>query len=417
MSEEKPQQPIRVLVVDDEEGMRQGCLRALQPAGYAVDLAESVTAARRKLPTAAYDLYLIDVMLPDGSGLDLIGPILKKDPWAICIIITGFGSVEMAVQAVRLGAYDFLSKPFTSDRLLITVAQGLERRRLKRVEADAQRLIQERAEMERLDQIKSQLMLKVAHELRAPTAAVQSYINLILGGHIDEDELDPILRRVQQRLQEMLDLTADLLELSRLKQTKDKITQQASPQPMANILREVCDLLRPQADAKHQSMRVKIADEPIVVGRPEHFQAIWMNLLSNAIKYTPENGRISVALRTRGDRVIGSVEDTGIGMTPDDLKHLFQEFFRTDAAKATGEIGTGLGLSIVKQIIDSYGGEISAKSQSNQGTCFVFSLPLEPRQKVDTAAAEESELVPLEPSGIRLPPASTHTRAILVGDD
>jgi len=417
LSEEKPQPPSKVLVVDDEEGMRQGCQRALQPVGYVVELADSVTEARQKLLTSTYDLYLIDVMLPDGSGLDLIGPILKRDPWAICIVVTGYGSVEMAVQAVQLGAYDFLSKPFTSDRLLVTVSQGLERRRLKRIEADAQRLIQEREEMERLDQIKSQLMLKVAHELRAPTAAVQSYVNLILAGHVDEDELPPILRRVQQRLQEMLDLTADLLELSRLKQAKAKIVHQASPQPMTTILQEVVDLLRPQADAKHQTLRIRIADDPVIVGQPEHFRAIWTNLLSNAIKYTPENGKITVNLRTHGDRVIGSVEDTGIGMTPDDLKHLFQEFFRTDAAKATGEIGTGLGLSIVKQIIDSYGGEISVKSQRNQGTCFSFSLPLEPPEQEEVTTPEESALLPLESSGTRLPPASTHTRAILVGDE
>jgi len=417
LSEERPQPAIKILVVDDEEGMRQGCLRALQPVGYVVDLAESAQAARQKLQTATYDLYLIDVMLPDGSGLDLLGPILKRDPWAICIVITGYGSVEMAVEAVRLGAYDFLCKPFTSDRLLVTVAQGLERRRLKRIEADAQRLIQERAEMARLDQIKSQLMLKVAHELRAPAAAVQSYVNLILAGHINQDELHPILNRVQQRLQEMLDLTADLLELSRLKQTKDKIVDQASPQPMAALLREVCDLLRPQADAKHQTLRIQIADEPLVVGQAEHFRTIWTNLLSNAIKYTPENGKITIHLRSRGERVTGSVEDTGIGMTPDDLTHLFQEFFRTDAAKATGEIGTGLGLSIVKQIIDSYSGEISVTSQPNQGSRFTFSLPLQPPKKEEVAAPQDSALLPLEPSGIRLPPASTHTRAILVGDD
>ena len=159
-------------------------------------------------------------MLPDGSGLDLLASIIQHDPNAICIIITGFGSIEMAVEAVRHGAYDFLSKPFTSDELLVSVSQGLEWGRLKAIEAEAKELVRAKAELQRLGEARRQLMLGVAHELRAPVAAVQSYINLILAGYVTTDELRPTLLRVQERLDEMLDLIADLLELARLKQAQ-----------------------------------------------------------------------------------------------------------------------------------------------------------------------------------------------------
>jgi signal transduction histidine kinase len=368
----------RILVIDDETGMREGCRRALAPAGYIVDTAADLTTGQDLAGRKDYDLFLLDVMLPDGSGLDLIDPILQQDPNAICIVMTGFGSVQMAIEAVRRGAYDFLSKPFTADELLMAIDQGLERRQLKAIEAQAELLAQTKAELERLDEVKSQIMLKVAHELRAPVAAVQSYINLILTGYVTPNELKPTLSRVQERLQEMLDLIADLLELARLKQARDQVVTEASPQHMADILKEACDLLREQAHEKKQIFQVEILDHPVILADRDRLKHIWTNLISNAIKYTPESGRVVVSLEADDRRLVGTVADSGMGIAEEDIPHLFQDFFRTDQAKASGEIGTGLGLSIVKQIVESYGGEIKVTSGLGQGTRFTFTLPLQP---------------------------------------
>ena len=403
----------KILVIDDEVGMREGCRRALMPEGYTVDTAADLTSGLELALKGEYELYLIDVMMPDGSGLDLLDPILEHDPNAICIIITGFGSIQMAVEAVRQGAYDFLSKPFTSDELLMAVGQGLERRQLKAIEAQAEELERAKTELERLDEAKSQLMLKVAHELRAPVAAVQSYINLILAGYIALDEMNPTLRRVQDRLQEMLDLISDLLELARLKQAKEQIAAEASPEPMADVLEEVCELLREQAREKRQSLQVEIVDRPIMTADRDHLRQIWTNLISNAIKYTPEGGRIAVTLQEDEGKAIGTVEDSGIGIAEEDLPNLFQEFFRTDQAKASGEIGTGLGLSIVKQIVESYGGEIKVTSRLGQGSRFTFVLPLEPPR----AQSEEKPLTPKPKAIRRRAYPGTHTRAIVFRDD
>jgi signal transduction histidine kinase len=372
------QRETRILVIDDQVGMREGCRRALAPLGYVVDTAEDITSSRNLIGTREFDLFLIDVMLPDGSGLDLWEHIAARDPNALCIIITGFGSIEIAVEAVRRGAYNFLSKPFTSDELTVAVSQALEHRRLKAIEVQASELERARAELEKLDKIKSQLMLKVAHELRAPVAAAQSYVNLILTDYIAEEEIKPTLTRVHERLGELLDMVADLLQLARLKQPQDRSVSDASPQDMATIVKEVCDMFEEQARAKGQNCQLEILGDPIITADRQHLVEIWTNLVSNAIKYTPEGGRISVRLRTEGDFVLGEVEDTGIGIAAQDLTHLFQDFFRTDHAKASGEMGTGLGLSIVKQIVNSYGGEIRVTSELDQGSCFTFILPLDP---------------------------------------
>jgi signal transduction histidine kinase len=403
----------RILVVDDEAGMREGCKRALSPVGYTVDTAADLASGLELAQSESYDLYLLDVMLPDGSGLDLLDLLLERDCNTICIVITGFGSIEMAVTAVRQGAYDFLSKPFTSDELLVAVSQGLERRELKRIEQQATELAQAKAELERLDEVKSQLMLRVAHELRAPVAAVQSYINLIMAGYVPANELNPTLSRVQERLQEMLDLIADLLELSQLKQAGKTLAADASPQRMDQILRETCDLFREQAHQKHQSFQVEILDRPVIAADADHMKQIWRNLISNAIKYTPEGGRISMTLQADDKQIIGTVADSGIGIAEEDIPHLFQDFFRTEQAKASGEIGTGLGLSIVKQIVESYGGEIRVTSRLGQGTRFTFTLPL----KLPAPTTSETPAHPEAQPSQRPTLPKAGTQAILFGDE
>jgi signal transduction histidine kinase len=378
----------KILVVDDETGMREGCRRALSPAGYNVETADSLGAALELIQDNDYDLYLLDVMLPDGSGLDLMESILGQDPLAVCIIITGFGSIEMAANAVKRGAYYFLAKPFTSDELTVSVAQGLEQKRLKQVELQARELARAKEELERLDEAKSRLMLTVAHELRAPVAAVRSYVNLLLADYMSEEEIKPTLSRIQELLQEVLDLTVDLLELANLKQAKGELSVGATSQDAAQVLSEVVDLLQEQARDKRQTFQVEIVDRPRVTAHREHLKQIWRNLISNAIKYTQPGGNISVRLEVDGADLLSTVQDSGIGVAKEDLDNLFQEFYRTDQAKASGEIGTGLGLSIAKQILNSYGGDIWVNSDLGQGSTFTFRLPLTQLPRQDTEPAQ-----------------------------
>jgi signal transduction histidine kinase len=389
----------------------------LQPSGFLVDTTSGAASAREKLISQAFDVHIIDLMLPDGSGMDLMLSILERDPWAVCIIITGFGSIEMAMQAMKQGAYDFLAKPFTSDELLVSVQQALERKRLRAIEAQTEQMEREKEELERLDMVKSQLMLRLAHEVRAPIAAVQSYINLILAGYVGDDEMKPTLSRVQERLQETLDLVADLLELSQVQHVGDQRTTERCPQDVAEILLEVSGLLGEQARQKRQNLKVEIQDRPLIVAERGHIRAIWMNLLSNAIKYTPEGGHISVLLRVDNDTIIGAVKDSGIGVAEADLPNLFQEFFRTDEARAGSEMGTGLGLPIVKQILDVYRGQIEVTSETGQGSLFRFTLPLEPHpEEAPKTQVRPSVPLAIDSTGVHSLPEDQSQAFILGGE-
>lgn len=374
-------EPPRILVIDDEEGIRAGCRRALEPEGYVVETAASGQEGLRRFREGNFDLVLIDVVLPDMRGVDLLKPILEKDPDAVCVIITGYATVELAVQAIRSGAYDFLSKPFTADVLRMTVAQGLERRRLsleakrlQKIEEEARELARAKEELERLDRFKTTFMWTVAHELRAPLNALQSFLLAILKGYIPPEEQREVLERAVQRVQELLDLVDDLLKLAAAKSGKG--LEKREPVSLADVLEKVAPLFQKEAEAKGLAWSLEVRARPIVQADPDQMAQVWSNLISNAVKYTPAGGRVRVVLEEQDGWAVGTVEDTGIGIAPQDLGRIFEEFYRTPQAKEIAPRGTGLGLPLVKQIVEGHGGSIAVESEVGRGSRFVFRLPV-----------------------------------------
>jgi len=199
----------RILVVDDEPGIRRGCRRVLEPLGYRIAEAASLAGGLQQLQAESVDLALIDVMLPDGRGMELLEPIHRRDPDTVCIVITGYATVELAVQAIREGAYDFLAKPFDAEVLELAVRQGLEKRSLAiqarqagALEARLAASEREKAELARLDEFKTHFMWVMAHELRSPLGAAQSLLRTLLkglAGPLEPGQLE-LIGRVDRRL-------------------------------------------------------------------------------------------------------------------------------------------------------------------------------------------------------------------------
>ena len=386
-------EPATVLVVDDELGIREGCRRILSRAGHQVVVAAAGEEGWQQIQSGQFDLVLLDIMMPDINGMELLKRIVPFDPDLVCIIITGYATVELAVQAIKGGAYDFISKPFDANVLLMTVRRGLERRRLSleahrlaQVEAEKEALEQRQAELERealerraleleqLDRIKSTFTRTVAHELRAPVAAIQSYLRLILDGYIPPEQQREYLARAEQRTSAQLELVGDLLHLAHLQNPDLRIERE--PVNLAESLREVCDLMSSRAQEKGIEFTVSVPEETLTISAdPKHVKQLWDNLVSNAIKYTDEGGAVTVTMAAQDEQVVTTVRDTGIGIAPEDLERIFDEFYRTKAAKEYSEMGTGLGLSIVKRIVETYQGQVDVQSTLGQGSTFTVTLP------------------------------------------
>jgi len=352
----------KILVVDDEFGIQRGCRRALEPEGFDVEVSSSLNDGLQKIQEVDFDLVLLDVMLPDGRGIDLLEPIHKKDPDTVCVIITGYATVELAISAIKQGAYDFISKPFTSDMLLMTVNQGLEKRklsleskRLLAVEKEAVELARAKEEMEKLDQAKSAFMLTVSHELRAPVGGAQSLLRTMTRGIAGElsDQQRDILKRIEVRMDQLLVLINDLLSLASSKSIElDKPLEPFELKPIMQV-----DRFSVETENKEISLNVEMTNEdPVVKATYDGLERIFGNLIGNAIKYTPEKGTVQVRIRHLSEKVEINISDSGMGIPEEDLPHIWDEFFRAKNARHSGITGTGLGLSIVKQYVDRFGG-------------------------------------------------------------
>jgi CheY-like chemotaxis protein len=244
----------KILVVDDEMGMREGCRRALARHGYQVSVAEHGAEGLRKLREEAFDLVLLDAMMPGLGGLEFLDRAQERDPNIICVVITGYATVDLAAQAMKKGAQGFLPKPFNSDELLAAVRSGLEERtrrlaltQQEEQEEELRQLERTRQEQAKLDAITSRFLLVVVHELRNPAGVIKNYLDLMRGGYVEQDERDEVLAKLDGRAGQLLDMLDDLLELAHLKEIAGP--GRLTPVAVANMLEEVVRQLLPAAEA------------------------------------------------------------------------------------------------------------------------------------------------------------------------
>jgi signal transduction histidine kinase len=370
-----PMSEAKILVIDDAPDVREACAQVLAPHGLTVEAA-SCSEGPRKIESGGYDLVLLDL----GSA-DLIAPIHAHDPEAVCIVLAHRDAAEQAAQLVQQGAFYFVVKPFTAAELWAAAGRGLERRwlslqvkRLQAVEAEAQRLAQDKARLEEIDKSKMTFIRLVTHELQAPVAAIQNYMQLILDGYVPPEKQRATIEKCMARADEQMAMIADLLELGKLQ----AVGQPSQPTlvRLDEALRKALEPLQLQADHKRIRLELDVAGEVLTVrGSPDQFKSVWTNLIGNAIKYTPSGGSVEISLRGGKGRVVGEVRDTGIGIPREAQGRLFTEFFRAENAKAQNIRGTGLGLAIVKQIIQGAGGQILVESEVGRGSVFTFVLP------------------------------------------
>jgi two-component system phosphate regulon sensor histidine kinase PhoR len=481
-----------ILVADDERAIREGCHRVLTSQGYQVLSAENGQVALDTLSRNPVDILLLDLKMPVMGGEEVLGVVRREYPQIPVIIITGHGTVDTAVECMKEGAYDFVTKPFQLDPFLLIIRRAAEKRKLEkkaqlfeeestrnlydlRIEksrlrtiincmgngvmvtnrslemvlhnpalarlleisgkienpvpvteifpesplvktleritsgesGEEQAVIQEISAaknvlraisapllgpdgrvmgtvtvlenvsaFKQLDQMKSDFINMVAHELRSPLVSMRQLNSVLtegLAGPMEEKQKD-FVSRGTKKIDALLDLIKDLLDVAKIE--AGQFSQRKVPTDMGRLLEETISLIQPRAKEQGVELVLTCQELAPIHADPKSMEEIFNNLISNAVNYSPDGGRVTVSAKGLGEYIEVRVEDAGVGIAPEELPKIFDKFYRVKHPKTRKVVGTGLGLAIVKGAVEAHHGTIDVESVLNQGTTFRVLLPI-----------------------------------------
>ena len=488
-----------LLAVDDQEPMREGIRRTLTRRGYDVTTADCGSAALAILAERDIPIVLVDLRMPEMDGFELIERIRQLRPETICIVVSAFATIEAAVQTTKMGAFDFVVKPFAPDDLahvvnraaekwalereaerlraqrdahllelatekgrlrtiLHSMGQGLlvvnidgdvvldnaEARRLlgrvgappltrtslralfdddaflaevrglldgttpeRALERDVRRtdaagverclratlapmqrdegptpgvvvLLEDVTDARAFEQARRLFVSMVAHEVKAPIAAVEAYLHLVIDGALagQPERTQQVLTRCLERTGALVAMVNDLLEITR----RDAASRELRFEhvDLGALTTELAAFHGEVARGRGITLEVTVASElPKPLADRLDLERVLTNLLSNAIKYNRSGGHVEVRAERRGAAVCVEVRDTGLGMSPEELVRLGEEFYRAKNERTRGITGTGLGIALVKRIVEGYRGALEVESEAGVGSTFRVLLPIE----------------------------------------
>jgi signal transduction histidine kinase len=374
----------RLLIVDDEPAQMRALSTTLENEGYFVAGFTSGKQALEQLRQQSFDLLLTDLTMPEMDGITLLRSAQTIDPNVVGLVMTGHGSIESAVAAMKAGALDYILKPFTLRTMRPVLERALTVRRLigeniqlrrtedmiRRLNMDLERQVDERTEQ--LTEANRELEAfsqSVSHDLRAPLRAINGFGNLLT----DEfgSQLDPRARSYVDKMLgagvRMEQLISDLMRLSHASAVELRNVEV----DLSKIATATMTELR--ESEPNRDVEVIIADNMLCQGDPQLLRIALENLLGNAWKFTRnvENARIEMG-RMAGTQTGFFIRDNGAGFEPSQTKNLFAPFRRLHST--TQFPGTGVGLSIVQRIIRRHGGRVSAEGAVGQGANFSFTV-------------------------------------------
>jgi signal transduction histidine kinase len=388
-----PERAARVLVVDSEPKVLGTVSSLLRQEGHRVETAHLLADALRDHAAHPPDVLLTELSVTE---MHLLSEVRRTWPRAVCVLLTGYATIESAVTAMRRGAYDYLVKPCVVEDLKNTVARAIEHghasrlaaeheNRLRRLNDELEERVKARtAELARANErlaeanaAKDRFLATLSHELRTPLTPLRAAIDLLKLRHQGDAAVSPILEAMENCLTQETRLIDDLLDMARINSGKLALQRQAVD--LAACLRGAADVMRPRAEAKRQTLDVSLASFPLLLADPVRLRQVACNLLDNAIKFTPEGGRVALEARLEGRRAVVSVSDSGPGIDPSFLPLVFEPFRQADSSSRRQYGGLGLGLSIVRHIIELHGGQVQAFNISPKGGArFLATFPILP---------------------------------------
>lgn len=370
------QEGFTVLMIDDNPGdirLVRETMKEADPDQIRVLWVGMLAEVVECLALEQVDVVLLDLSLPDITGLATFHRMQFTAPHLPIVVLTGSYDEELAIQAVRAGAQDYLLKQNLDSHLLPRVLRyAIERKHAGETMRNA--LIKEKE----LNELKSRFVSMVSHDFRSPLAIIQSASDLLYNysDRMSDEKREKHFNTIHKQIQHLTGLVEDMLTYTKGEFVGLGYTPFKTD--LEKFFQAIVDEMQPLPGARQISFIItnplESADIDIHLLR-----RMLLNLLSNAVKYSPEGSLIEFRIARNQENLVMYIQDQGIGIPEEAQTHLFEVFHR---AKNVGEIpGTGLGLSIVKLAVEAHGGTISVDSHINVGTTVIISLPLS-RQKL-----------------------------------
>lgn len=380
---------LRVLIVDDDTALLQALPQAiaLRMQGVQIDTSDSAQGALLKAEEGSYDAIVSDIKMPGMDGIMLIERLQKLCPDTPTLLITGHGERDLAIRALRVGAYDFIQKPIDRDYFISSLQRAIQTRQMRRQIAEQQQALEnythqlEQTVTERTHELveanaaKDIFMSMVSHELKTPLTTLKG-ISQMLYRRIERG------KQVELKNLALLEGSVHRMELL----VNDLLNTSLLEIDMFSLHRQPCDLVmlcQELLAEYHESMGSILQAEilapvlPINMDR-ERISQVILNLLSNARKYAPKDSNILVKVEREQTQAVLSIKDCGVGIPPEKLAHIFERFYRVPEidAQVGSSSGVGLGLYIAQKIIERHDGCITATSVLGEGSTFTIRLPL-----------------------------------------
>ena len=357
----------KLLIIDDEEIVLDSCQQILAGNNFEIRTAQDGNVGVSMITEYQPDLVFVDLKMPGISGFEVLDKINEVDPTIVAIVITGFATINSAVEAMQKGAFDFLPKPFTPDELRLITRRGLEKRKL---------VLETLALRREKEMLRDHFAAIVSHELKSPLAAVQQYL-MALSSELSDQLSDDQARRferMQTRIDDLMKLIHTWLKAITvdIESIKENFTSTSIP----IVVLKAVESVQPHATRKGISIKTSIQEviNPVNGDEGTLVEAV-VNLIGNSVKFSPIGSEITVTVGDTEGQILIKVQDNGIGISEEDLPFIFEDFY-TGKTKQHTERSSGLGLALTRRIIEAHGGSISVESVLGQGSTFEICLPI-----------------------------------------
>jgi signal transduction histidine kinase len=395
------EETLNILIIDDDEVDRMAVSRALKAASVRMKLSEAsdYSEAVEILENNNFDCIFVDYLLPGKDGLAVVQEIRASGSKVPLIVLTGQGDEQTAVELMKAGASDYIAKSrITPDLLSATLrnviriyeaelqielfnqqlreSNELLKKKNKELEEKREQIHIQNLKLLEASETKSKFLATMSHELRTPLNAIMAFSQMLQRknkGNFSSSQVD-MIERIHGNGKNLLALINDILDLSKIEAGGLKLYPEEFD--LAQLINTTTEELRSLKSQKQLEIKVKInLENTKTFNDRNRLRQILVNLISNAIKFTDE-GMISIeANEISESHLVISVADTGIGISEDDVKHIYEPFRQINQTISRKYAGTGLGLAITKSLAKMMNGSVWVESKLAQGSTFRVELP------------------------------------------